>query len=701
MPHESGGYAEECKSQYEESRKWFNENYYGEFDEIYRSVHCRVLALLDSKGREIKNRTNVALPDHFVMQRKKTARLTASPPNLRIRGGSSQEVRDQVSAVSYRQWELGGWQDVLRAMVAQCSMFGWSVDKGWWNRVETYRRLRRRTIDLTRKEYMQQLGAPANEISQAVAELGESLYEGEQAEALIQLGPEVSLPIDTTKYEGPVGQRIFIGDIFPEPGFQSLDQSAWVIEHSEWDIPRLTYWTKVMVTDPDTSQERPAIDPAVVQKMLDETSGVGRDYKKDQELRKRLREAIQQTEPVFNVKLRGKRYDILERHAFQDDGSIVVWWVGEQKYELGYMSYPWDTYGKYIYRDLVLIPDILGGIGMSTLRASRFLMQLRNARMNQTTDFVNLKLRPKMKVLDTADIPETQFERSGWSEVRVKNMEDINPLFDPQFPPEGWQDQAQLVREMQQVEPLINDFQPGTETIPQSGRLATTAVLQQRSADAVTADELRQIDRYLRDRININLAMTQQQMNEPVEIERGNNPRIDALKMFEDGAVRSIMVDPLEIQEDLELIPETGSTLAADDEFRRNSIMQGFALATANPTILDPRPFAAKLAETIPGIKAAEVVLPPPPPPGPEVRIAVSVSVKWPELPGDVQAALLSAGGLPTAGLAAQNALALPEKVNIAAEHALALERPVDETANEETSSKLPKVRTSLSDSKI
>ena len=671
---------DECLARYEASRRWFNDNYFSEFAEIYRSINCRVLPLKDRNGKEIKGRTNVSLPDHFVMRRKKVARLTASPPNLRIRGGSAQEVRDSATALMYRQWDLGRWQKALRGIVDSSTVFGWGVNKTWWNKVEVWKKLRRRTLSLSRTQLMQHAGAPQDKIDQAVAQQGDQLDEMEQAQAIAQFGPEVSLDVDTTKYEGPVGKSLFIGDIFPTPGFTSLNLSDWVIEHGEWNVPRLKYFTQQTAEDPDTGEERTIFDPAVVQQMIDEAPGTGVKFKKDLELRRQLRNAINQTDPRnnFDLKLRGKYYDIFEQHSLMEDGRIRIDWFGEQEYALGSMVYPWDTYGQYLYKELVLIPDILGGIGQSTIRASRFIKQLRDARANQTSDFINKKLRPKFKVLDTADVQDQHMERSDWSEVRVKDMNDINLLFDPQFPPEAWQDQAMLNREMQQVEPLINDFQPGTDTIPQSGKLATTAVLQQRSADAVTADELRQIDLYLYDQLNLNFAMTQQQMTEKVNIEKGEVDRTDALSLFQDGGVKSITVDPMEIQEDLELIPESGSTLAADDDYRKNTIMQGYQLAISNPALFNARPFGEKLAAMIPGIKIADALKPdgPPPQPPPEVRINVSVSVKWPELPGDVQAAILSAGGLPTTGIQTQNMLSLPAKINEAATHAAEVEAP-------------------------
>src|ERR1700688_4609956 len=74
------------------SLRYFNENFYTEWAEIYRNLNGRTKPLkkLDAKSGEWvddKDHTNVCTPDHFVMQRRGTARLTRNPPNLRVRGG--------------------------------------------------------------------------------------------------------------------------------------------------------------------------------------------------------------------------------------------------------------------------------------------------------------------------------------------------------------------------------------------------------------------------------------------------------------------------------------------------------------------------------------------------------------------------------------------------------------------------------------
>src|SRR6267378_2807544 len=612
------------------------------------------MPLLDEKTKvEIKNRTNVALPDHFVMIRRGTARLTVNPPNLRVRGGSDQTQRDKVAALNYWQWDRGQMQRVFRQNVHQCKAFGWSVNKTYCDKTTVTRKLFRWTQDLTREQLLTLKKASPDDIQGEIQEKGDQLSAQEIQQAMGQFGDKVQTDIPTRKYEGPMGARIFIGDCFPEPGFRVLNTSSYFIEYSERDIRWLKYWSKQKTLNPYTNQEQPVFDQQACQDLIDR-GGRSLTYQRDMDLRRQLRLAINRSDPRtnFDPRLRGPRYSILERHTHDDSGYIMIDFCGDESVHLGRMWYPWQTYGKYIYTELVLIPDFLGGIGQSTPRISRFLMQLRNTRMNQTTDYINNVLRPGYTVLDTADIADEQFIRTAWGNaLKVQSHDDIKPMQQHQLPPAGWEDQAQLKNEMQQVDPQTTDFSPGSSENPAAGKFATTAMLQQKSSDVIVADELAQIDLFLTDDLELRMAMNQQAMQDSVDIPQGIDQRIDALSArMQDGGVANIRVDQMDIQDDLQVVPETGSTLAADDEYKRAAVERGYQYAMQAPMLWNVRKFAEVLAQTIPGISPADAILPPPtsPPPPPPPKVNVSIQIKWDDLPEDVQAALLQSEGLPT-----------------------------------------------------
>jgi len=656
--------AAEVKEQREASQRWFDANYWPEMSEVYRNFKCRVEPNVDAQGKEITDQSNICLPDHFVMVRRGVARLTANPPSLRVRGGQEQSQRDKVSALLMTQWDRSGEQRTLRRNVLSAKLFGWAVNKTWYDRIEVDRRLRVPLEQLPLSRVMRETGAAPEEIQAALAARGgrDEMMSEEALAAKAELGPSLFDRIKLLKYDGPIGGNVFIGDISVEPGFRSLQQSSYVIETTERDVGWLTFWAKQETTNPYTGQKQPVFAD---QEALNRVISVAKERQSQfsarasikHDFRKLLRETINKTDPDtggHRPRLPVARFMADERHSRDDEGVIRVDFVAEGDEYLGSLWYPWDTYGRYIYSELVLIPDVLGGIGDSTPRISRYLMQLRNTRVNQTTDFISNLLRPWGTKLNTADVTDEASVLTRYGKfINVKNHADIQFRQDPPFPTSAWQDQAQYVREMQQVDPATADFAPGGDTVPQPGKLATGLILQQKATDTVTQDELNQLNYFIKEIMELRLWMNQQAMESAVTIERGEMQRMTALSFRTDatGPV-SITVDPMEIQEDFDLFPEAGSTLAQDDEFKRAAIERGFLVAAQNPDVFNKQAFAQKLAQTIPGMDAQEALAAEPPPePGPQVRINFSVTAKFEELPGDVQAAVLGMGGLPTEGV--------------------------------------------------
>ena len=648
------------------SLRYFNANYYAEWVEIYMSAKARVkpvyVVMENGEKKEDPNRTNVALPDHFVMIRNGVARLTRNPPNLRMRS-ENKDAADKMGAELMYQWDRGEAQKAFKKVTQSAKALGWGVGKSYYDNVKVMRHFRRWTHMLKRSELMQHEGAPEDEIDDSVEEYGEELSQDEKASAIADHGEQVQLDAEIVKYSGCKLDSIFVGDFYPEPGFRTLNESAFNIENSLQDEDWLEYWTEQTTINPETGKEQPVIDP----KMADEVLRIcgDRNYidTKEISLRRQFREAINIADPKTSgtsVKAPKKRFMLDEHHAIID-GKLVITYVGEESIKLGTNWYPYDTYGRSLYTDMVLIPDMLGGIGDSTPRISRFLMQLRNQRVNQTTDFINNKLAPIVKALEGHNFTEKSLQRTSFMRLlNVRNMGELEPLQDATFPGEAWEDQAQFVREMQQIEPSTNNFASGTDTVPQAGKLATTAVLAQKSSDNVLADELNQINVFIAEVGELWVHINQQAMEKPHTVNPGDVPRFDAMSLRTDGAQpRSITIDPMDIQEEFQVIPEAGSTLADDDEFKTQALQQLFQLAAAHPDVFNKRNIGQKLLQTMPGISVEEGMAPPPagPPPPPPPKVSLNVAVKFETLAADVQSAILSEIGLPTHGTEVMGAI--------------------------------------------
>lgn len=647
--------AEIIIEQRKESQRWLNENYYKEWRDVYRTAKARVEKRIKKNAageeKEDNTRTNICFPDHFVMIRHGVARLTRNPPNLRMRGPDRMGA-DKLAALLMYQWDKSESQSAFRKIVHAGKMLGIGVGKTYYDKSVITRQFKKSTLKLTSKELLSLKDAPADETEQADDENAVP-SQGELSAAVSEFGDVVTLPTPVTKFEGCVLASVFPGNFFPEPGYSSFTEAGYKIENGLRDETWLKYWTKQVTTDPETGEEQPIISEKAAVELM-QMSGAGRNTldKRDTSLRRQMREAVNLSDPsLYNSRTAGtcKLFVIDERHTIQD-GSLVIEYVGEENLYLGKQWYPYCTYGRDLYSELSLIPDLLGGIGDSTPRISKFLMQMRNNRGNQTNDFLNNIMSPLMKVMEGDNYTDEDLVRTGFGRLlKVKNMADMQNLTDQQFPQAGWEEQASLTREMQQIEPAMSDFAPGTEAIPQAGKLATTAVLQQKAADSVLADELGQLNFFVRDFMELWRDINQQAISEDVKINKGDVGRVDMLMLGMEGKPEEITISPLDIQQEMQVLPEAGSTLAADDDYKVKSLQQGLQLAGAFPDVLDTRYFATELVKAMPGVNPEQAIKPPqPPPPPPPPKISINMAIKFENLNPDAQVAILKEMNLPT-----------------------------------------------------
>lgn len=704
--------ASEILEQRRASERYFMSNWFEPWAEIYRNIKCRVEPLVrkNDEGEEVedKDKTNICLPDHHTMVRRGTARLTRNMPNLRCRGKDPQKANLVAAQLMY-QWDRSESQRSFRRIVRCCKALGIGWGKSYYDKVQVTRQWRRMTQRLTKKELMMAQGAPQDELDDV--QDGDMPSEAEVSQAISEYGDSVTLGVPVMKYCGPMLDYVFAGDIFPEPGFYSGAQSAYLIENSIRDEQWLEYWTKQMSEDPETGEETPVIDPAKAQELM-EMAG-DRNYldQKSISLRRMMREAVAIADPLSAgkpVKPPRKRFMIDERHSIVK-GRLLIEYVGEEGIYLGKQWYPWDTYGRPIYTDLVLMPDLFEGIGDSTPMLSRYVMQLRNVRMNQTTDFINNKLLPILKTLEGINLTDQDLVRTGFARLlQLRNMGEVEFLQDPMLPPEALQDQAQLIREIQQIDPSLADFASGDQAVPQAGKLATSLILQKKAGDDVLADELNELGQFIRTVLENWLAFNQQAMEEPLEIntdETGKNMKtvVEALSnRTQGGNPKTIKIDKMDIQEEFEILPEEGSTLADDDEYRLQKIQQGFMLSLQCPNILNPRAFATALVQAIPGISPEQAVMPPPPPPPPTQppKVNFTISAKFEDLAPDVQEAILGGCQLPTEGTATtglvHHGAKVIKSVAEAANAASEMEKPAQEPPDAEETPGMRAVETKV-----
>jgi hypothetical protein len=261
---------------------------------------------------------------------------------------------------------------------------------------------------------------------------------------------------------------------------------------------------------------------------------------------------------------------------------------------------------------------------------------------------------------------------------------------------------------MGMLEPaLLSADLAGTNANPQTGRTATVGVLAQRERDVLLQYKVDGLNVYWRKLYQKKLWMLQKTMQDPVEIgkkylseamleqlsqtqvpgvlDRVNQVVVSLLGRNEAISTRSgraevITLDWTEIQEDIQVEPKAGSTLAIDDEFHRMSAEKLFQMALSAPSVLDPYYAAENWAARIPGVDPKRAVLPKPTQAEPQLpKINVNISVPFDKVPSDIQNQLLGEMGLqPSSEAVHRDTLSGIKLVGEAADAAAKLAEPVD-----------------------
>lgn len=661
-----------------ESRRYMQINYWDQWEDVYRASKCRTKPLMtkDKSGNEVedKSRTNVAMPELSLIVRRKTARLTANPPQINYTAAENgdHQLADRLTAWAYQQFDRSGEAQEHRRMVNSGVTFGWGVKKLYWDTVEVERQFYRafqkggQGFSVDRSGLMRLQGAPDDEISDAVKLQGNDLNDGEISQAIARYGNAVQMPTKQKQFEGPVGKNVFIGDFFMEPGAASLNASGWAIEnYFESDV-----WLKKMADktyiDPDGGKEVPIFDAKAVRELQEMPSWQPIYQQQPFDLRSRLRtNAVGQTLPLWPTKLlKGKRYDILECHTPDKSGRFWIEWIGNEKVHLGRMPYPWTLYGKYCYTEYVPLFDMLSAYGDSTPLLLRHLWLLHNAIVGSRRDLVANLLRPLMKGRVGMDVPDEQVDRALFRIIMMRNPDDLQPMIEnfagiAQGLQGATEEEAQNMRMMALAEPNLTNVETGTDSNPQAGKTATTAVLAAKSADALTQFEIDSLNWFLKEEGEKKLAMLQQ--TEPETDDDGNyksydladkyTGMVDGLKPKEEGVTQRwgkagiAKLDFLELQQEIQVEPAAMSMLSVDDDIRRTGALQLVEMAGQMPNVVDPYYAAKNFAQTVKGVDPDKAVPPPKPPTPPPPKISVTIAVKWPELPADMKAQIVQAGG--------------------------------------------------------
>lgn len=639
-----------------ESRRYAQINYWDMWEDVYRASKCRTKPIMvtDRSGNSVEDttRTNVAMPELSLIIRRKTARLTANPPqiNYTVAEGQDTQLGDRLTAWAYQQFDRSGEAQEHRKTVMSSQTFGLGVSKIYWDTVDVTKKFFRRVDSLNRSD-LRSLDADFNDNQNSEAN-DEPLTNEEKSNAIAQYGSTTQVPKKVSKFEGPVSKNIFVGDYFIEPGAANGTVSGWTVENYwESDVWLRKMGQKTYLDEDGTEQQ--IFDSKAIQELADMPSWQPIYQQQPFDLRSRLRtNALGQTLPLWPTKLlRGKRYDILECHTKDKDGQFWIEWVGNEKVYLGKMPYPWDLYGKYCYTELVPMFDLLSAYGDSTPLLLRHLWLLHNAIVGSRRDLVANLLRPLMKARTGFDVPDEQVDRALFRVLLMRDPEGLTPFIEnPNHGPvigAANEEEAQNMRMMALAEPNLTNVETGTDSNPQAGKTATTAVLAAKSADALTQFEMDSLNWYLKESGEKKLAMLQQTEPEtdqsgqykPYQIAGKYSGMVDGLSQRY-GKASVTNLDFMEIQQEIQVEPAAMSMLSVDDDIRRTGALQLVEMAGQMPNVVDVYYAARNFAGTIKGVDPDKAVPPPKPPSPPPPKVTMTVAAKI-DLPAEAQAQLI------------------------------------------------------------
>lgn len=665
VPNDNDSRMADILQRFKESQKFMQDNYWDEFAEVYRAVKCRTKPIMvkDKSGKSVedKNRTNVCMPEMSLIVRRKTARLTANPPNMnyRVPGDDPNMLAERLNARAYYEYDKSGESVHFKRAIQQANTFGYTYQKTFYETVTVQRQMRFLREKLTdRRALMQAQGANEEDV-QGIPE-GTQVDPQEIAQAIQDSGPELRSTMPSTTYEGPVSRCVFIGDLYLEPGCLTANDSDYVIELYNQTILWLNNMAQKTYKDPERGKDVRIFDPAQVEELIGKDSKLPQDRLFD--LKRQLRDAIQQNNPRLEKRLLpGKRFEIMEYHSADKYGRLWIEYVGNDSVYLGRQPYPFDLGGKWVYTEFVPWPDLIGAVGDSSPRLLRFLHAMHNAAVGQRNDLISNILRRTYQVEHANDIPTEVIDRVFGRVIISKNK--LIALEEPEVPSSAWQTEAQILSRMQSAEPALGGVEAeGTDFNPQAGKTATTALLQAKSSDALTQAELDNLNTCIGEMGTKKLEI-HRQLSDTINVpNRGAYVKSDKLRDASQGKpVISIESVP-ELQgqngEFIEVEPEAGSTLAVDDQFKSNAIMQGYQMAVQNPAVFNVRYWAQQVCTTIKGIDKTQALLPPAPPPPPLPKIGINISVPLDKMPPDIQQQVFSEAGLqPSADLNAKSAI--------------------------------------------
>jgi hypothetical protein len=628
--------ASEIRSQRDESARWMQDTYWTQWERVYKDYQCEVDQPLDSEGKVDLSRTAVGMPDTFALVNRMTARVTAQLPNISfVTPSGDQELSMRVSRKCMRDWDVGRVQRWQPVHVRQAKMFGWSVRSWTWERNEF---LRQKRIDVRRQLSPVEMSAVAKQYG---IDPRDTLA---LAAVLEAKGRGGLLPISYKYlgYEGPRSEVLFVGDCYPEPNFQTIQDSNWfIVEHR-----RNRRWLD------DFVKLYPESAPQV--EALLEKHPKGTDVQTGSRdvsfLRDRLRTAVNRptdTETYRQGTHGSGFWTITERHSPGRRPKVA--YSAEDHFFLGEVDYPFVLDGKIAFTELVFIDDILGGCGDSVARIVRGLQAMHNNTVNRRYDLIRHLSEPLIGTTDRHlyENPDL-LRRDGMRLIYMRHGQGslwTQPEQAAQAAVVSAMSEEGATLRLIQMASGDNNMSMAANVDPSQARTATGARLMAYNQDVLTKayTEMFHQASVVEDARMIQL-LNRSEMSEAVRFNAAPYHR-----NYEESSRQKeqwITAEPLDFQEDGEVVVELGSTLADDDEAKVAKADNLFAKLAGNPLVDQQRLVVDLLTAYGKGKDAQSYLAPQQEAPPPAAKASISASAKWELLTPGERAVFLQAAGI-------------------------------------------------------
>lgn len=631
--------ATECKK---ESFRWMEANFYAEWLSVEKSFRCERDPEKDDSGNEDTTQTSLGMPDTFSHVQRTVARITAQIPDISFHAKDPM-VSELIGRTLMWNWDKGKVQRQQKKHVRQAAMFGWSVRAWWWCREEYQRRKRvdplnadEETVNLLLRQY-----------TSFPSELFWILPKQIQALVLAKMAARYGkgglLPVEYTYrgYQGPRSEFLFAGDCYPEPNFQDLQSSGYFIVER-----RRSYdWIEAVAKD---IPEFAAGMHAFLREKPNGTEAKRFGDRESNSLRDRMEAQIgRTTDDEYAGNKHTRKWTFTEMWIPGKDARLRL--VGEDGYYIGEIPCPYDLEGKIPFTELVLIDDLLSGIGNSTARILRGLQQLHDRQVSQRVDLIYNILRPLLGTsnYELYNNPGLMKRGKGFRIVKMRGPNDLwmqGEQAAMAAAAAGLNDESGIMR-LWQMASGDSNLSMAANVDPQQNRTATGAKIAAANQDVLTKDLN---DMFLWSGLNADAEMmyllNRSELTDPVTVEAQKYYRRYGVKDPIEQAW--VDVEPAMFQVDGEITVQAGSTLADDDESNVTQAQNLWAMFAGVPTVNQETLRDTVLIAHGKGRELQKWAAPQTPPPPPEFRGNASLTVKWEMLSLEEKQAWASKYGL-------------------------------------------------------